>query len=287
MASRDDELYREDTAAIVSADTRGLRTSWGGVWGGLLLVLGVLILLATLGLAIGVTTADVGPGEDFEPGALGMGAAIWSGLSLLIALFVGGLAASRLGMVFDRTNAMMQGVLTWVLAILAILWLAASGVSLVASGAFGLVSGVVQTSAQAAGAADLGQLVSGDPEQALARLEQPETVRTIAAATGMPENEVRSTVAEIRQNVEAAQDNPEQAAAALRRGVEEFTRRATERLDRAAGQAQPAAARTTWFTFLGLLLSLGAAIGGSLLGGRQVAERLALSRGAMTPPDRR
>jgi hypothetical protein len=283
MAIRDERIY-ENTTTLVPTDMGGMRVSWGGVWGGLLLVLGVLILLATLGLAIGVTTVDVGPGEDFDARALGVGAAIWSGLSLLVALFVGGLAASRLGMVFDRTNAMMQGVLTWVLAILAILWLAASGVGLVASGVFGLVGGVVQTAATTVGAADLGDL-SGDPDQVLARLEEPQTVRTIAAATDMSETEVRNTVAQIRRNVQAARDDPERAAAELRRGTEEFTRRAAERLEQAAGEMQPAAARTTWFTFLALLLSLGAAVGGSLLGGRQVARRLALPTSAMTPPE--
>jgi hypothetical protein len=36
---------------------------------------------------------------------------------LLIALFVGGLVATRVGMVFDRTAGMIQGALVWVLAI--------------------------------------------------------------------------------------------------------------------------------------------------------------------------
>lgn len=284
MPIGEDRRYAE-TTTMLTPTTSGLQMSWGGVWGGLLVTLGVLILLATLGLAVGVTTINVGPGEDFDGRALGMGAAIWSGLSLLIALFLGGLSASRLGMVLDRTNAMMQGGLTWVLAIIAIIWLTASGIGLVASGAFGLVGGVVQTAATTAGATDLGELVTGDPDQVLARLEEPQTVRTIAAATDMPEAEVRSTIAQIRQNVEAARDNPEQAAAELRRGAEEFTHRAAERLERAAGQAQPAVSRSMWFTFLALLLSLAAAVGGSLLGGRQVASRLALPPSAMTPPD--
>jgi hypothetical protein len=287
MPVGEDRRYAETTTILATESglQSGLQMSWGGVWGGLLIAMGVLILLATLGLAIGVTAVDVGPGEDFDGRALGMGAAIWSGLSLLIALFVGGLAAARLGMVFDRTNAMMQGALTWVLAIIAIIWLAASGIGLVASGAFGLVGGVVQTAATTAGATDLGDLATGDPDEVLARLEEPQTVRTIAAATDMPEAEVRSTIARIRQNVEAARDNPEQAAAELRRGTEEFMRRAAQRLERAAGEAQPVVTRSMWFTFLALLLSLAAAVGGALLGGRQVATRLALPPEAMTPPD--
>src|ERR1700752_5113977 len=68
----------------------GLRISWGGIWAGVLTVLGTLLFLTTLGLAIGVSAADPG---NTDASALGIGAAIWSGLSLLIALFIGGMAA--------------------------------------------------------------------------------------------------------------------------------------------------------------------------------------------------
>src|SRR4029453_4241 len=105
----------------------GLRISWGGIWAGVLTVLGTLLFLTTLGLAIGVSAADPG---NTDAGALGIGAAIWSGLSLVIALFVGGLAATRLGMVFDRAAGAFEGALVWVLSFVAILWLASSGVQL-------------------------------------------------------------------------------------------------------------------------------------------------------------
>ena len=80
----------------------GFKISWGGIWAGVLTVMGTLLFLTALGLAVGVSA--VNPGQT-EAGTLGTGAAVWSGLSLLIALFVGGMAATRLGMVFDRTAA--------------------------------------------------------------------------------------------------------------------------------------------------------------------------------------
>ena len=57
--------------------------------------MGVLLLLSTLGLAIGISTADIGAGRDLNAKGLGIGAGIWSGVSLLIALFIGGMIASR------------------------------------------------------------------------------------------------------------------------------------------------------------------------------------------------
>ena len=43
------------------------RVSWGGVWSGFLFGMGVLLLLSTLGLAIGVSAADIGPQRDLIP----------------------------------------------------------------------------------------------------------------------------------------------------------------------------------------------------------------------------
>jgi hypothetical protein len=52
--------------------------------------LGVLMLLATLGLAISISAADIGPGQDSDAKTFGIGAGIWAALSLLIALFLSG-----------------------------------------------------------------------------------------------------------------------------------------------------------------------------------------------------
>ena len=132
----------------------GLRISWGGIWAGVLTVLGTLLFLTTLGLAVGISAADPG---NTDAQALGIGAAIWSGLALLIALFVGGMAATRLGMIFDRATGAFEGALVWVVSFVAILWLASSGVQLVASGISNVFSGVTQTA---------GSAIRGNPQQA-------------------------------------------------------------------------------------------------------------------------
>src|SRR5262245_9683988 len=149
----------------------GLRVSWGGIWSGVLVVLGMLLLLTTFGLAIGISAADPG---DTKPSTLGTAAAIWSGISLLIALFVGGMAATRLGMVFDKATGYFEGALVWVLSFLVILWLAGSGVSLVASGMSDLFGGVTKTVGAAVGGG-IDDLANGDPQQVLNRIRDPQT----------------------------------------------------------------------------------------------------------------
>jgi hypothetical protein len=253
----------------VDTSLDGLRISWGGIWAGVLTVLGTLLFLTTLGLAVGISAVDPG---DTDAGALGIGAAVWSGLALLIALFVGGMAATRLGMVYDRATGAFEGALVWVLSFVAILWLASSGVQLVASGISSVFSGVTQTIGSVAGGMD--DLSTGDVQQMLARLNDPRTARTIATTTGIPEQEVRSSLDQIAQRVEAARDNPEQAAAEVRRGAEQLMSRARQQLPAAAERVQDSATKTAWITFAAMLISLIAAIAGAMVGRRRAAERL-------------
>lgn len=247
----------------------GFRISWGGIWAGVLTVVGTLLFLTTLGLAVGISAADPG---NTDASALGTGAAIWTGLSLLIALFVGGMAATRLGMVFDKAAGAFEGALVWVLSFVLILWLASSGVQLVASGVSGLFGGVAQTVTSATGG--MQDLSSGDVDQILARLNDPRTARTLAGATGIPEQEVSSTLRDVGQRVEAARDNPQQAAAEVRQGTEQLMARARQQLPAVAERVQEGASKTAWFTFAAMLISLAAALAGAMLGRRRVRERL-------------
>ena len=264
-----------ETVETVPVTLEEGRVSWGGVWSGFLFGMGVLLLLSTLGLAIGVSAADIGPQRDLNPSSLGIGAAVWSGASLLIALFVGGLVATRVGMVFDRTAGMIQGALVWVLAILGIIYLASSGISLVTSSAFSLLSGVTrQVGAAVTGTAELGDLASGDVNQILARLRDPQTAKTIAAATGMSQQEVQSKLSSIQTRVEAAKDNPEQAAAEAKQGLQEFATQAAKRAESAAAKAQPYASAATWTTLGAMVLSLIAAVVGASVGARRAAVRV-------------
>ena len=254
----------------------GTRVSWGAVWSGLLVGLGVLMLLSTLGLAIGVSAADLGTGEGAGARGLGIGAGIWAGLSLLIALFIGGMVAARMGWITDRPTALLQGALVWVLAMLGIIYLTASGISLGASAVSGIVGGVARGAGAAisGGAASFSELATGDVDQILTRLSDPKTAATVAAATGMSQDEARSALADLHQRVQAARDNPAQAVAAAREGVQQFASRALARAQSATQAAQPYAARTGWVAFLAMALSLVAALLGAVWGSRQAAARL-------------
>jgi hypothetical protein len=165
----------------------GMKVSWGGIFGGVLVAVGLLLLLSALGVAIGVSAMQ--PGET-EPSALGTSAAVWAGVSLLAALFVGGMVSTRVGAIFDGTTGFFEGALVWVVSVLLMLYMAASGVGMLAGGAFTLVGGAAQTlsSVMQPAGEDAAQ-ASAEAKQGLARLI--ESARSSGGALTQKAEEVK------------------------------------------------------------------------------------------------
>jgi hypothetical protein len=266
-------------AATAWFGTEGMKVSWGGVFAGVLVALGVSMLLAALGVAIGITA--VNPGET-DPGTIGTGAAIWGAVQLLLALFVGGMVATRVGAIIDRTTGFFEGVLVWVVSLMLMAYLAASGIAAVTSGAFSLLGGATQTLdaviqadasiATQGGAANID--VAGTVDEMVEQLRSPELVNRVASVTGLSVNETRSVLNDTAMRVEANRNNPTQAAEEAQRGIATlFDRaRASGALEAQAEEIQPEAASTAWLTFLGLLLSLAAAVAGAMFGRSRAAD---------------
>jgi len=87
------------------------RIRWSSVFAGLFLAVGTQILLGLLGLAIGLSAVD--PRAPNPIANLGSATGLWMGIVSLIALFVGGFAAAKLGGVIRRADGVLSGVLTW------------------------------------------------------------------------------------------------------------------------------------------------------------------------------
>ena len=262
---RHDRLYPN----ILQAE--GKKVSWGGIFGGVLVAVGVLVLLAALGMAIGISAAQ--PGET-DASTLGMGAGIWAALSLLAALFIGGMVSTRIGAISDRTTGFFEGVLVWVVSILLMGYLATSGVSMLAGGAFKMLGGATQAIGAVAQAQGPNVDVSGGVDQILQRLRDPGTAQKIASATGMQASEVQATLNQTAQRVESNRDNPTQAAAEAKNGMAQLLEKAKSSgaLQQKAEEIQPQAAKGAWIAFGALLLSLIAAVLGAMSGRRDEVE---------------
>jgi hypothetical protein len=246
----------------------GMKVSWGGIFGGVLVAIGLLLLLAALGVAVGISAAQ--PGET-EASTLGTGAGIWAGLSLLLALFVGGMVATRIGAISDGATGFFEGALVWVVSILLMVYFAGSGVSMLAGGAFQMVGGAAQAIAGATQGVDVS---GGSVDQIVQRLKDPKTAQQIASATGMQESEVQATLSETAQRVENNRDNPTQAAAEAKKGMAQLMEKAKSSgaLEQKAEEIKPQATKAAWITFGALVLSLLAAVLGAMSGRRRIEE---------------
>ena len=259
---------RRDYAARLGA-AEGLKVSWGGIWGGVLVAIGLLVLLSVLGVAIGVTAVDPG---DTQADTVGAGIGLWGGVSLLIALFVGGMVSTRIGAIFDRTTGFFEGALVWAVSVLLIIYLATTGMGMLASGVFNMVRGVGSAVGMMA---QNGDVSSGDVNEILSRLRDPKTAQQLSSATGIPQSEVQSTLSSTAQAVERVRDNPAQAAAEARKGVADLyaKARASGAMERKAAELKPAVSRGAWASFGALVLSLAAAVIGAMAGRRKFIPR--------------
>ncbi len=99
------------------------RVSWGPIFAGATLALGVYLVLTLLGAAIGMSVSD-----NVRSGTLGTGAAVWAVMTTAVALFAGGWVASQLSVGENKGEAAMYGLLVWGLVFAMFLWLVGTGV---------------------------------------------------------------------------------------------------------------------------------------------------------------
>lgn len=118
--------------------------SWRAILAGTVTVLAVSLILNLIGLAIGLGTIE--PTEESNPlSGIGTGALIWWILSNLIALFLGGFVAARVGVSFSNKSGIIQGIMTWALYTLVSAWLLTSVIGSILSGVGNIVGGVLST----------------------------------------------------------------------------------------------------------------------------------------------
>src|SRR5215216_3305073 len=94
------------------------RVSWGAIAAGAMVSLAIFVLLTLLGVALGIEVAVRGTSYNF-----GAGAAIYSVLSLALAMFFGGWTTSRLAVGESKLEAVLYGIILWGALFLGLVWL--------------------------------------------------------------------------------------------------------------------------------------------------------------------
>lgn len=214
------------------------RVRWGPVVAGLFAALSTLAVLAVLGVAIGLSSIDANDSAR----AFGIGAGIWTLVSVLIAFFVGGLisaftAATPASAVtgdghLRKHNGLLQGAMVWMVAIPLSVYFIAGGIG----SALSVAGRTAATGAEAASNA-AGAMVQ-DQDVELSR-------------GGADVNSPTTVPSGLRDAAQSAQQQVQQAVT-------------PERVEKAGDYAGGAA----WGTLVSMIIGLGAASFGGLVGGR-------------------
>src|SRR5262249_50604626 len=164
----------------------------------------------------------------------GAGTAVYSIVALLLAMFFGGWATSRLAVGESKIEAVLYGLILWGVLFTGMVWLLASGIRTGFGAMVGLAAGAYATDE---GRIDVDR-VAGDLKQA-----------------GVDE----ATVNKYRGYYERVRDNPGAAPDVGREVSGEAGTRA-------------AAREASWWTLAGVLTSLATAIIGSLIGSGELLQ---------------
>lgn len=108
------------------------RVRWGPILAGIVVAIATQLVLSALGGAIGFSVGATGT----EAGSIGIGVGIWSIISLLISLFLGGWVTAATCGPMNKKTALLHGVILWATTLALSSWLLAAGVS----GTFGVVA---------------------------------------------------------------------------------------------------------------------------------------------------
>jgi hypothetical protein len=125
-----------ETAAPVAVTGYHDLVRWGPIFAGLVVAIATQLVLTGLGAAIGLTSLAGSDAAQNNAGGVGTAVGIWSIISLLIALFLGGWVTARACGPMNRKTALLNGAILWATTLAVSAWLLSSGVA----GAFGLVA---------------------------------------------------------------------------------------------------------------------------------------------------
>lgn len=278
------------------------KLSWGAIFGGTFVALGVWILLYALGLALGLSAVD--PEDPASARSAGIGTGIWSLIAPLIALFVGGLVASRTAGVVNKTGGALHGAVLW--GFTTLVGVIVMGMAL--SSLLGTVFRVGTTAVGAVGSAisqgqpgQLARTFGLDAQDALAPINQrlqeqgqpPVTVEQLQAATRdvlntairQGELDRELLVSSIAENTALSRQDAEQVASRIEsqwNQAQAQVGQLGQQVQQGALQAADTTGRVFWGLFFALLLGLASSLLGATLG---VSKRQRFyAGGTLTPP---
>jgi hypothetical protein len=237
------------------------RVSWPAIAAGAMIATAVYFVLTLFGVALGIEVAVRGATRN-----LGAGAAIYSILTLLLAMFFGGWATSRLAVGESKLEAVLYGVILWGTLFLGLVWLFSAGIRTGFGAMVGLSSGAYSLSeAGGSGSPSSPGIVEGLRRRYDTELGGETFVADMKKA-GFSDEQARKAQAEVKGAIGRLRDDPS-ATAEVARDVASLP----EARQAGSGVAE-GARQATWWTLLGVITSMAAVIFGSLVGSGELLQ---------------
>lgn len=278
----------DTTTALSGGSHTHRRISWAAIFGGVVLVVAIQILFATLGAGIGLGTVNTNAGTTPGASSLGMGAGIWWIVSTCVALLVGSYISAWLAGVEIRFDGVLHGLVTWGISTLLLIWLLTSALGGIIGGGFSALGSVTSAagSSVSQAAKPLAQASGVSPnlieQQAQAYLKPADT----DPATMTPQDAQKEVMTNLATYAGGGADAPaakerviaimaaqqkighDQAAKQFDNTQAKFkqARDTAVQTSKDAADASAAAASTASFAAFGMLLlgAIAASIGGSI-----------------------
>lgn len=212
---RDREVVHEETIVPPPALLR--RVSWGAIFAGAIVALGIYALFGLAGLGLGFGAID--PQDPTPFSGIGIGTIVWWIVSSVVALGIGGFVGGRLAGIPRSLTGMLHGLAIWALVTLVSLWLATSAIGKVVNAASSVVVTTAETAASAVGTIGGAAIGAGgavlpdDPQLAEALRQQ-----------GLTREQIRREAAEITQAAGLTQQDAQAARQAVGEAVTDVVR---------------------------------------------------------------
>ncbi len=161
------------------------RIKWSAVFAGWSVGLAIQMVLTLMGLGFGAWAIDI---RESDPGqGIPIGAALWTGVSMLISAFAGGYVTSRLSGSYVHSDGIYHGIVVWGVNWLIFAWLTTTAMATMVGGAFSVFGTTLQALGQgmSSAASTAASKIGGNISLSTADLRRE--MELILQSTGKPE----------------------------------------------------------------------------------------------------
>lgn len=221
------------------------KVSWSGVLAGASIALVSQLILNMLGVGIGAATIDPAAGDNPAASTFSITAAIWWTIAGIVAAFLGGYTAGRLSGQPNPATSGWNGLISWAVSTLIVLYLLASAVGGILGGTLSALGSTGKSAIEAAGPMLGAAPFSAIEQQVRDKMgnQGAQAIRDAAVAA------VRSAVTGDQSQAQQARERAAQALANAqnisvddaRRQVAEYETRYREAAEQAKQRATEAA----------------------------------------------